>query len=82
MNFTPLTLAYISEWSRENDVFVDVSMVFEGPSYMYLVFRFTQPSTAKVWNKRYDKAFFDEYSSLKMHDLVTMTLHEAKKYFS
>lgn len=82
MNFTALTLAYISEWSRENDVFVDVSMVFEGPSYMYLVFRFNQPSTAKVWNKRYDKSYFDNCPGLKMHDLVTMTLEEAKKYFS
>ena len=79
MNFTPVILTYISTWSRQHSLDVDVRLAFEGGS-IRLVFSFTDVRLAKVWNKAYDPAFLRE-CNMTLYDLVKQTLKEAEEYF-
>jgi hypothetical protein len=79
MNFTPVILTYISTWSRQHSLDVDVRLAFEGGS-MRLVFSFTDVRLAKVWNKSYDAAFLRE-CNMTLYNLVKQTLEEAEEYF-
>ena len=79
MNFTPVILTYISTWSREHSLGVDVRLDFENSS-MRLVFSFIDNRTAKVWNKAYETDFLRNYN-ISLYDLVKQTLKEAERYF-
>jgi len=81
MNFTPIILTYISEWSKKTSICVDVRMEFTNNSHMRLIFSFTDVVKAKVWNKSYEPEFLRE-CNLSLYDLVKNTLKEADDIFN
>ena len=80
MNFTPAILTYISAWSKQSSLDVDVRLEFTGGS-IRLIFSFVDVRLAKVWNKAYEPKYLNE-CNLTLYDLVKQTLEEAEQHFN
>lgn len=80
MNFTPVILAYISTWSKQHDIMVDVRIVFENGTFK-LVYSFIQINTNIIWNKSYDGRFMSQ-CPCSLYELTKQTLKEAEGVYN
>lgn len=79
MNFSPYILAFITQWRDKTGINVDVRLEFSSLG-LALIYSFTNPVMAKVWNKSYSAEFLRN-SQLSLYDLTKETLRGAESYF-
>lgn len=80
MNFTPVILAYISTWSKQHDVMVDVRLQFDSGKFK-LVYSFININTNVVWNKAYDGEYMSK-CPYSLYELTKQTLKEAEGVYN